>query len=200
LKTLGGNNNQDDDDDDDAVEPIERAILLSRNRSDPTFVLFLCISVLSFFLLGRSNDEEKADTEDTIFVLDNSLDADGIHPNRGDRVVVAGRDFGDLLDQLVVVDDPPEHGVGRFRRLVEEIQEAVVCCEGKERRTRSINIRYFDSFFLVRCSHRHLPVTLMKNWLPPDSGEPVLAMDRVPARLLIFSVSSSGMPPSRLRL
>ena len=40
---------------------------------------------------------------------------------------------------------------------------------------------------------------LIKNWLPPEFGAPVFAIERVPGSLLVMSISSSGMFPPALR-
>ena len=41
---------------------------------------------------------------------------------------------------------------------------------------------------------------LMKNWDPPESGRPVLAMERVPGSLESLAVCSSGMFPPPFRV
>ena len=40
----------------------------------------------------------------------------------------------------------------------------------------------------------------MKNWDPPESGRPVLAMERVPGSLESLAVCSSGMFPPPFRV
>jgi hypothetical protein len=57
-----------------------------------------------------------------------------------------------------------------------------------------------EGVLLSNQSRNALWFTLMKNWLPPDSGRPVLAIDKVPGALVIrwwsFPISSAIQPPA----